>query len=359
MTSIFDNEAIEALAARKRVDRHQLRLLRNGFFKQGKGPTEALALLEESTRTSLTNQIEFHAIEPAGQHDSDLDGASKYLFSTTEGHLIETVALRIVSGRITLCLSSQVGCGCDCRFCASGRMGLTRNLTTAEILDQLIQANLILGLQGERVRNLVFMGMGEPFHNERHLFDALKVLHSSACFDIAPRLITVSTVGIPASMRRFAHAFPKTNLALSLHSAHPETRRQLVPLAEKFPLQEIREALLEVTRVQQKTVLIEYVMLEAINDSDDDITRLHRFLDGIPVHINLIPYNTIEGALKLTGSDLVRRVAFATSLKRLGYKVTLRRSLGADIAAACGQLAHQDRNNKRRLRPEAPEPSSI
>lgn len=340
MINIHDYEAIGGLAARERVDPHQLRLLRNAFFKKGRVHTEALALLEEPARLALARQIDFHAIRRVGQHDSSLDGASKYLFRTTDRHLIETVLLRIASGRITLCLSSQVGCGCDCRFCASGRMGLSRNLTTAEILDQLIQANLMLGHQGERVRNLVFMGMGEPFHNERNLFEVLNVLQSPACFDISPRRITVSTVGIPAAMLRFAHAFPLTNLALSLHSADQGIRQQLIPLAERYPLEQLREVLLDVTRVQQRTVMIEYVMLKAINDSDADILRLQRFLEGIPVHINLIPYNTINTAPELTASSLDRRSAFAKSLKRSGFKVTLRRSLGADIAAACGQLAH-------------------
>ena len=155
---------------------------------------------------------------------------------------------------------------------------------------------------------------------------------------LTPRQVTVSTVGIPEAMIRFAVRFPRTSLALSLHSARQEIRQRLVPLAGRYPLDRLREALFQVTAAQGKTVLIEYLMLARLTDTAEDLDALTSFLEGIPVHINLIPYNPIVGAAELSGTPRDGRERFGEALKRRGFKVTLRYSLGADIAAACGQL---------------------
>jgi len=342
MPSIHDLPAIDRLFKRERLTPHQLRLVRNTFYKQRRPADVALERLPADPRRRLNDEIRFHTLDLHLRHDSQVDGASKLIFRTAQGFLIESVILRIASGRTALCVSSQVGCAANCSFCATGKMGLAHDLSASEILDQLAQANLSLAEEGRRVRIVVFMGMGEPFHNETNLCDALEVLQSSRCFDLSPRQIVVSTVGIPDAMERFARRFPQTRLALSLHCVRPEVRESIVPLARKHDLAELREALHQVARIQQQTVMIEYLLLEGLTDTAEDFEALGRFLDGIPVHVNLIPYNPIDGAPALRGTSRARREEFGAALRNAGFKVTLRYSLGADIAAACGQLVQRE-----------------
>ncbi len=221
-------------------------------------------------------------------------------------------------------------------------MGIARNLSAAEILDQVVQAGQLVAAEGRLVRNLVFMGMGEPFHNERELLLAIDVLADCGCFNLNLKRIMISSVGIPAAMVRCARRYPEIRMALSLHSAREEVRRKLMPIAERYSLVELRAALLEIVAAQQHLVMIEYLMLKEINDTRRDVEALIEYLRGIPVHINLIPYNPIAEAQHLVGSDLARREAFSRALKSAGFPVTTRYSLGADIAAACGQLVRQE-----------------
>jgi 23S rRNA (adenine2503-C2)-methyltransferase len=201
------------------------------------------------------------------------------------------------------------------------------------------------------VRNVVFMGMGEPFHNETELYAALEVLTHSGCFDLNPKRLLVSTVGIPEAMVRCAQRDPQVRMALSLHSARQDVRERIMPIARRHSLPELREALVQVTDLCGHEVMIEYLMLAGVNDSADDVAALVEYLAGIPVHINLIPYNRIAEAPHLTGSDMVTRTDFSRALKAAGFAVTTRYSLGADIAAACGQLVRQEH---RRLAAAAP-----
>jgi 23S rRNA (adenine2503-C2)-methyltransferase len=225
-------------------------------------------------------------------------------------------------------------------------MGLVRNLTAAEILDQLAIANRLLVDERRTIRNLVFMGMGEPFHNESQLNRAIDVLTDSRAFDLHQRRIVVSTVGVPAAMIRLADRYPQVRLALSLHSARPEVRERLMPLAGRHGLAELRQALLHVTAVQQHPVMIEYLLLADVNDTAVDAAMLIEYLGGLNVHVNLIPYNpigpsTVIGVEPICASSTERREDFSRSLKAAGFPVTTRYSLGADIAAACGQLVRE------------------
>jgi 23S rRNA (adenine2503-C2)-methyltransferase len=235
-----------------------------------------------------------------------------------------------------------VGCAANCEFCATGKMGIARNLSAAEILDQLIQANGLLAAEGRSIRNLVFMGMGEPLHNEDQLYAALDVLADRECFNLNLKRVLISTVGIPEAMLRCARRFPDARMALSLHSARQKVRERIVPIARRHGLAELRAALAEVAATGGHEVMIEYLLLAGINDGPADLEALVAYLRGIPVHINLIPYNAITGAWHLVGTDSQRRAEFSQALKAAGFAVTTRYSLGADIAAACGQLARQD-----------------
>jgi 23S rRNA (adenine2503-C2)-methyltransferase len=256
--------------------------------------------------------------------------------------LIESVVLRIASGRTTLCVSSQVGCAAACEFCATGKMGVAQNLSLEEILDQVLQAGQLLAAEGRPLRNVVFMGMGEPFHNEENLYRVLECLTAAELFCFAPSKITVSTVGITDAMVRCARRFPQVHQALSLHSVRQDVRERLIPLAKKYPLDELRRALAEVNRVQGSTVMIEYLMLAGVNDSADDASELLAWLDRLNVHVNLIPYNPIDDAPQLSATARGQCETFAGILKQAGQKTTLRYSLGNDIAAACGQLVKKE-----------------
>jgi 23S rRNA (adenine2503-C2)-methyltransferase len=275
------------------------------------------------------------------RQDSSLDGATKLLFRTSRDRLVEAVILRIASGRTSLCVSSQVGCAACCSFCATGQMGLAVNLSYAEILDQVVAANQLLRGEGRSIRNVVFMGMGEPFHNEDEVYRALDILIAPHGFALAPSRLAVSTVGIPEAMLRCAERYPHLGIALSLHSARQQTRERLIPLARRYPLEELRAVLVRLRVRRPRGLMIEYLLLEGINDSDVELAALVDFLHELPVHINLIPYNPIPDAPALRPTPLARRRQFRDALSAAGFKVTMRYSLGADISAACGQLARQ------------------
>ena len=344
--SIHNFDAAERWRRTQRLDRQPLRRLRTAFYKKSRGAAAALEELPGEARANFAAHFEFHPLALASRHDSALDGASKLIFRTRQDLLIESVILRMKSGRTSLCVSTQVGCAAKCDFCATGRMGIARNLSSAEMLDQLVQANELLAAESRTVRNVVFMGMGEPLHNEEPLHAAIERLTDSRAFYLNPKRIMISTVGIPEPMVRAARRWPDVRMALSLHSARPEVRRRLMPISERHGLDELRSALEEVTAIQQHEVMIEYLLLAGVNDTDDDLHALVEYLGDIPVHINLIPYNPIDEAPHLVGSSPERRAELSGALKRAGFSVTTRYSLGADIAAACGQLVRTEHRKR-------------
>ena len=341
MVSIHDTAGIENVRRGLRLEPDCLRRLRNAFYKQHAHAADALGELPASCRAEFASSVAFESLELRERHDSQLDGASKLLFRTAAGRQIESVILRIATGRTTLCVSSQAGCAAHCRFCATGYMGSAQDLTVAEILDQVIQANRLLRPEQRSVRNVVFMGMGEPLHNEEAVVTAAEMLQSPQFFNLSSARIIVSTVGIPEGMVRLARRLPRIGLALSLHSARQEQREQLIPLARRYPLADIRAAAQEATVIQGQPLMIEYLLLEGVNDAPADLAALLAFVDGMPVHVNLIPYNPIADAPDLRPTGDEQRRAFAAALRAAGVPVTVRYSLGADIAAACGQLVRR------------------
>lgn len=319
-----------------RLDPQFVRKLRNDLLKKFVNDNDALTAFPAGDR------IQCHVLSLFKRIDSNIDGATKLLFRTSAGMLIESVILRIATGRTTLCVSSQVGCAAACDFCATGKMGIAQNLTSAEILDQVFQAGQLLATENRRLDNIVFMGMGEPFHNEDTLHQVVEQLLATQSFYRPASGILVSTVGVPDAMLRFAKAFPNVNLALSLHSADQDVRAGIIPLAKKHPLDELRSVVVEVNQIQQRELMIEYLMLKDVNDSPEAANQLLRWLDGLQAHINLIPFNPIDDSPHLVGSDRSTIDEFAASLKTAGQKTTVRYSLGSDIAAACGQLVRKE-----------------
>lgn len=338
--SLYDRGGFEALRKELRIDPLVVKRLRTDLLKHFQ--PEDLALTGFPGR----ERVRVHTLSLHSRIDSELDGASKLLLKTAAGMLIESVILRVASGRTALCVSSQVGCAAACDFCATGKMGIARNLSAADILDQILIAGQMLAPEGRSIRNIVFMGMGEPFHNEEALFETLDLLAAPEFFHHSPTKTLVSTVGVIPGMLRCAERFPRVNLALSLHSVRQSTREKIIPLAKLHPLDQLREAVAEVNRRTGSAVMIEYLLLAGLNDSLDEADELVAWLSGLQVHLNLIPYNPIDDSPHLVGSDKATREAFAARVKAAGIPTTLRYSLGQDIAAACGQLVRHE--NRRR-----------
>lgn len=347
--SIYDSIAIDRLRAELKFEPRRLRSLRTALFKKFLGGDAALAELPEDIRQRFADRVEFHPLEIAEARNSEIDGATKQVLRTPAGYLIESVIMRTGTGRVALCVSSQVGCAAACEFCATGQMGVAKSLSTAEILDQVMLANEHLRAEGRGVRNIVFMGMGEPFHNEETIYETVSALVAPELFHYPPTRILISTVGIPDAMVRCARRFPKVNLALSLHSVRQDVRERLIPIAAKYPLDVLRAAVRSVNEIQQNTVMVEYLMLAGVNDSRADANALAAWLTGLDAHVNLIPYNAIASAPSLHSTARPERDAFAAILREAGFVTTIRYSLGADIAAACGQLVQSENRAIARL----------
>ena len=344
--SLFDFAAIQRFANDEKIEFDKLRRVVYALFHGHESIDQALSRLSSESRERLQSVFELHALEVVDRHDSREDFSSKFVLRTRDSNLIETVLLRSATGRTSVCVSSQVGCGAGCPFCATSRMGLKRNLTTAEIVEQVRLAARIAKTENRRLRNIVFMGMGEPLDNQSSLFSTIEKLTDPQLFDIPHRRILVSTVGVPDGMRDISNRFPGIHLALSLHSARPELRRRLVPWTKHYSLDELASALRYVaerhrTHRQQGNVMIEYIMISGVNDGHDDLQSLIEFLQGISAHVNLIPYNPIPDGPNWLPTPREQRNAFANQLREAGIFTTIRYSMGSDIQAACGQLVQQ------------------
>jgi 23S rRNA (adenine2503-C2)-methyltransferase len=257
------------------------------------------------------------------------------------GHLIETVLIGY-RDRVTVCVSSQSGCAMGCTFCATGQMGLRNNLTAGEIVAQVAwarrEATHLPARTPRRLTNVVFMGMGEPLANERHVFAALAAITDRSRLGIGSRHVTVSTVGIVPPIHRLARRFPQVGLAVSLHAADDELRSRLVPPNERYPLADLVEAVDGWRSATRRRPSIEWALIDRVNDTPEQATGLAPIARRLHAHVNLIPLNPTPGSPML-GSPPGRVRAFARALERAGVNVTVRDTRGRRIDAACGQLA--------------------
>jgi len=341
MISLYHQHELETFRKEHGIDPFHLRRLFYRHFIDSVAAAKALQELPVQHRESVAANVRFHELRLQERQDSDVDGATKILFQTHQGARLETVILRAPNRRVSVCVSSQVGCAAGCRFCATTLIPQVTNLSCGEIVDQIVQANQQLTVEQKRIRNVVFMGMGEPLHNFEQVAAALELCHHQHALGLAARRTVVSTVGIPEAMIAFAERFTRVPLALSLHSTDQVTREKLIPLAKKYHLTELRRAVKEVNRLQRQPVLIEYLMLDSVNDSLTDADHLANYLNDLQVMVNLIPYNPIPARPDLQPTPRDRRDAFAMRLREQGLTVTIRYSQGTDIDAACGQLAGQ------------------
>lgn len=292
--------------------------------------------LSKALRETLAEQACISGLSPAAKEVS-VDGTVKYAFKLFDGKVIESVLIP-EDDRHTLCISSQVGCAMACSFCMTGTMGFARNLSAAEIVNQVssVRDDLQQNKAGE-INNLVFMGMGEPLANFENLLKSLEILLDELGLNFSDRKITVSTCGIIPNILMLGEKF-KVNLAISLHAADNETRNKIMPINKRYPLDQLLDACRKFPLPKRKRITFEYILLKGINDSDSDAKNLARILHGIPAKINLLPCNETP-EIPYHKPSPQRIEIFQNILKDYGFTVLLRTSRGADISAACGQLA--------------------
>jgi 23S rRNA (adenine2503-C2)-methyltransferase len=297
----------------------------------------AVTTLPKSLREELAARLLPLSLTEVETRAESRGTARKTLFQTADGHPVEAV-LMLVAGRATVCVSTQVGCAVGCAFCASGRLGLRRDLTAEEIVDQVLHFARVLRDEGERhVTNVVFMGMGEPFHNYAQTLRACRLLNDPKGFGLAARSISVSTVGVVPGIDKFAAEPLQLNLAVSLHAATDELRDRLVPLNLAYPLEAVFAACDRYVKTTRRKLLFEYVVLRGVNDTPAQAVALAQRLRHPLYHLNLIAYNETGG--EFTRPQPGELEALHARLERAGVSVTVRHSPGGDIEAACGQLA--------------------
>lgn len=298
----------------------------------------AVTTLPKDLREALSAAgFGFDAVTPVVVQRSADGQTAKGLFRLADGAEVEAVLMEHSGSRTTICISSQAGCAFACAFCSTGQAGFTRQLDATEIFDQTRYFARELAARGKRITNVVFMGMGEPFHNYDAVMDAVALLNDPHGFGLGHRHITISTVGLVDKIDRFAEEGVQVNLAISLHAPNDEIRSAMMPVNRKFSMGELMAACERYVRRTNRKVFFEYVLLRGVNDSEENARELAGRMAGRLYHVNLIPYNsTPDGPFAGTESDAIWK--FAGILEAARVPVTVRRNMGRDISAACGQL---------------------
>lgn len=294
---------------------------------------DEMTTLSKNLRERLKQECIFTVLKPVDVQISKYDGTRKYLFALGDGNVIESVLMKYKHGN-SVCISSQAGCRMGCRFCASTLDGLARNLTPAEMLEQIYRIGSDIG---ERISNVVVMGSGEPLDNFDHLLTFIRMLTDEHGLNISQRNLTVSTCGIVPKIRELAEHKLQITLALSLHASSQEKRLQLMPIANKYDLLEVLSACDDYFKKTGRRMTFEYSLVGGVNDTDEDVRELVALLKGKNCHINLIPVNPIKER-SFVQSDGETVAAFKKKLENNGINVTIRREMGRDIDGACGQL---------------------
>lgn len=331
---------VEALIQEMGVAGFRAKQVMEWTFARRVADIEEMTNLPKALRERLKQRLVTRTMTIATVSGS-VDTTRKFLLKLHDGRYVETVLIPAnpalyggKSDRRTLCVSSQVGCAYDCKFCASGLAGFTRNLTAAEIVEQIVQVE---AYTGERVDNLVFMGMGEPLANFSNLVRAIEILNADWGIGIGARHMTVSTSGLAPQIHKLADFPLQIRLAISLHGASDLVRDQIMPVNRKYPLAELFEALEAWNAKRKQFLTFEFILIEDVNDSLEQARLLAKRARSVNAKVNLIPYNTVEGLPWKRPSEQ-RQEAFLALLIAGGVMATLRREKGHDIAAACGQL---------------------
>jgi 23S rRNA (adenine2503-C2)-methyltransferase len=333
-----------------------------GLYQHYYNASEEFTSLPKALRDKLSADLVFTALSPVSQLASSDKQTIKTLFRLHDGLVIEAVLMRYgtyhpvakrsgrntqhathnIRARNTLCISSQAGCAMGCVFCATGQMGFMRNLSSGEIVAQVMHYARLLQARGERVTNIVLMGMGEPFHNYDNTMAALDRLNDADGYNFGARRFTVSTVGLVPSIRRFADEARQVNLAVSLHAVDDETRSKMMPVNKRYKIAELIEACKYYVEKTGRRITFEWALIHEVNDTPETARQLGALLKGLLCHVNAIPLNPTTG---YTGkaTDRLRAEKFKETLEQAGIACTIRLRRGIDIAAGCGQLAGTQR----------------
>ncbi|MBI3551824.1 MAG: 23S rRNA (adenine(2503)-C(2))-methyltransferase RlmN [Elusimicrobia bacterium] len=345
----MDLDKVEAALSALNAPRYRLDQVRRAVFSEAAASYDDVAVLPRELRDGLKSQAPILSLKERRVEVSSDGRAHKALLELGDGKIVETVLLRPSPVRWTTCISCQVGCAVGCTFCATGLMGLQRNLSVEEVTDQVLFWRQYMkreSLEG-RLDNVVYMGMGEPFAVYDTLAQSLRALMDQKQFGIGARHISVSTSGIAPQIERFGRDFPQVNLALSLHAADDALRTRLVPVNKAYPLAALAKAIKNYLCETPRKVFLEYVLLREENDRPEDAARLVAYAKGLGprelIHVNLIIFNETDTPHRASSEENAR--SFQKVLLDAGVHATVRQNLGRDIQGACGQLVVLERTH--------------
>jgi 23S rRNA (adenine2503-C2)-methyltransferase len=315
----------------------------DGLYHQAYEIIAQFTTLPNTLKEKFDAEYLLTGLTPIDQIESEDQQTIKLLFQLADGATIESVLMHYHE-RETVCVSTQVGCAMGCIFCATGRMGYQRNLTPGEIVNQVLYFDRQLRKVGKKVTNVVFMGMGEPFHNFDNTLKAIDILHDNQGLNIGERRFTISTVGLPDQIRQFADMHRQINLAISLHTPFDEKRSKIIPINKRFPIQQVMEAMRYYLGQTNRRITIEYALIANENDDHQTADALAKLLRGMLCHVNLIPVNPIGLDIKASDKDHVLK--FQRILEKHGIPCSVRLERGIEIKAGCGQLASRNKNKE-------------
>lgn len=361
---LFDDEAIAHYAKEKKIQPFKVKQIFYEIYKNQNIDLNDMTTISKEMRIELAEQ--FAPISLEATMIKEDHQTTKIWFTTHDGHLIESVIIyhrqpaqhvknnKPKINRITLCISSQVGCPVNCLFCVTGKLGFTRNLTRDEIISQVLYANNYIkkkfGKKDDNtlhaVRNIVFMGMGEPLLNYDNMKHAIQVMLQQDRLSLSKRHITISTAGIIPGIKKMVTDVIDVKLAISLHSPNQELREKIMPIAKTYKLNDLMRSIDEYVKVTNNRIFYEYIMIKDVTDKPELAKQLCQLLRGRLAHVNLIPYNT-NPAIKLGESDMDTIRQFQSILEKFGITTTVRDSMGRSVKSACGQLGFEKVNKEK------------
>ncbi len=338
----FNPDQMAAWATERGLPAYRGRQLYAAVYKRLATDFDELSDLPRDLRASLAQEATLRPFEVQESHNHAAAQTEKSLFRMVDGALVEGVLMHYPAGynggeRNTVCLSTQVGCALACRFCATGLQGFTRNLSPGEIAGQVVHFERQLRSRGRHVTNVVYMGMGEPLVPYENTIASVRLLTDPRGFGLGQRHITISTAGVVPGIRRLAHEGLQVGLAISIHAATDEARSALMPINRRYPLDELLDACHEYVRETHRRVSFEYTLMRGVNDGVGDARALAERLRGLLCHVNIIPWNRVEG-MPFEPTDRAGIESFRATLAAAGLPVTVRDTKGSAIQAACGQL---------------------
>lgn len=328
------------LFVNEEIPSYRIKQLYEAVFSQGIIDYDQISVLPKSLREKLKTKFPILSIDVTKIQKSSDKKTIKVLFQLKSKDQIEAVLMRFRDGRNTVCISCQAGCAMGCHFCATDKLKLTHNLSSEEIIDQVLFFLSYVKSENENISNIVFMGMGEPFANYGNVMEAINVFTSAEYFNFSARRITISTCGIIPGIDKLAEETLPVNLAISLHAPNQKLREQIMPIAKTYPLELLIASLHNYFNKTHRRISLEYILLNNINDRPEHALELANVANDKIFHVNLIPYNS-TGFDNMRGSDQKTVLAFKNILQNNGVNATVRVTMGQDISAACGQLANK------------------